>query len=517
MRNKHESRKVAKKIIIIVSVYVIGIIIISLIFSTNESVTAKISVKRPTIHLDSENNVHIGWIETIKNFPTGSYSTSLHYTKQDSTGNALIKDTVITSDCSYPLIFGPWIKTDIKNNIHIFWLDEGKHNVFYKKLNKQGKTIVETMKIINNDPIQHHFTTPPISFSFAIDSSDNVHMLWEDPKNYTWYSEENGENYYPLVDEKKGIFYARLDSYGSKITDDMWLNISFGSLRIDSQNNRYVFSRNRVYKYNSEWNLLNATNKTNLPSISNLGRLYTDDDGETTYIGIGVMDDDNNIHICHGVHSVYNTVAQNKIYYTKYDSNGSTLINSRTIIESGGYYSIPLVYNTDDRNELHILWTDLREDSNPDDNIAEWNLYYMKLNDSGIKVMSDRRVNDLRISMPFVVILSLLTMAGILPLIGRILTRKSFSEISLNAKNCGILLASGTYYFVLGTVFIFKSSWMFAVIGLLLGFVLSILLIKFKSDEEKAEKNIMLTALVIYTIIAMLLWILIPRWGIIFE
>jgi len=161
----------------------------------------------PSLSLDPQGNIHIVWRE---NYP----NSEIYYTKLNNNGNTLVNDLRLTFAEEISNI--PSLSVDTDGNVHVVWGD-GRHGIreiYYTKLNNNGDTIVDDLRLTFNDP-------EPSSFpKVANDLNNNVHIIW------------SGTD---------AIHYTKLDSNGNTIVNDK--SIIFGSgysLSTDQNGNVHI-------------------------------------------------------------------------------------------------------------------------------------------------------------------------------------------------------------------------------------------------------------------------------------
>ena len=198
----------------------------------------KISIKgrEPSIRVDSEDNIYMVWMENLENG-----NSEIFFRKHDKVGNLLINNTRITFENE--MSYNPEIALDSKNNVHIVWEDyrekaEKASNrsweVYYTKLDRNGNTLIDDKRISLNDTFRS--SSPNI----AIDSKDNVFIVWSDERHVNTEekpkssSYKNSELYYSKLNEEanflvnnKRLTYSRFSSTGAKIGIDSDDNVHF--------------------------------------------------------------------------------------------------------------------------------------------------------------------------------------------------------------------------------------------------------------------------------------------------
>jgi hypothetical protein len=178
----------------------------------------------PSLAIDSFDNLHIAYCEEID---VGTLQEEIHYIKLDNNGNILVDDTAVTAADSEESLF-PDIAVDSLDNIHIVWLDDRNEtgttqcqDYYYSKLDGTGNTLVDDTMIFKNGD---HFQP-----SIAVDSDDMIQMVISN----RWFLATN---------EKKHMYYMKLDGNGDPVVSEKRLSISdenasHAVLFLDSEDN----------------------------------------------------------------------------------------------------------------------------------------------------------------------------------------------------------------------------------------------------------------------------------------
>lgn len=136
----------------------------------------------PSIEIDSENTIHIIWIDNTNQLNSGSdYDVYYRYKKHN---NIWSKIELISKEskenCNWP-----YIKIDANDNIHVAWSDKTNYSngddydIIYAKKGKNG--IWHPIEIVSTES-KNNSNWP----RFDIDSKGKVHMSWWDDKNNNW-------------------------------------------------------------------------------------------------------------------------------------------------------------------------------------------------------------------------------------------------------------------------------------------------------------------------------------------
>jgi hypothetical protein len=129
----------------------------------------------------------------------------------------------------------PSIAIDSMDNVHLIWADNRNSEIviageiYYSKLDSQGNTVIDDLRITNGYPDSSELN------NLAADLNDNIHIIWERSED------ENSDN--------KTIWYTKLTNNGVTIIDDQELSLSQTPnifvldtvhLAIDSQNRLHI-------------------------------------------------------------------------------------------------------------------------------------------------------------------------------------------------------------------------------------------------------------------------------------
>jgi len=243
----------------------------------------------PSIAIDNDNNVHVVWLDYRDGGRRGIY-----YTKLNNDGNIIVNDIRLTAHPS--MSYDPSIAIDSHNNIHIIWseYEDGDVEIYYEKLDNNGNTLVDD-KRLTEDPERSE------NPSIAIDSKDNVHIVWQD------YRDGNYE-----------VYYKRLDNNGNTIVPDKILldndakSSEYPSIAIDSKDNIHIVwqdyrdgNADVYYKNFSE----------DIEDIERVEDVRLTNDSESSESPSIVIDNNNNVHVVWLTHrgEIY------EIHYKKFD------------------------------------------------------------------------------------------------------------------------------------------------------------------------------------------------------
>ena len=307
----------------------------------------------PKIAVDSKNNIHIVWEDNRD----GSYG--IYYTKIDNKGNKLVEDKKIV-----PLSFSdyfelsaydpPSIAIDSNGNIHlsfIDYIDSAIYEVLYLKLDNTGNVLSSVKRGDSTATLKR---SPDI----AVDSQNNVHIVWED------YRSGNSEAY-----------YVKLGSTGYKLVDNKRLSTGaspsgYPCIATDSNNNAHVaWGGGDIYytKVNSagsitKQHVLSYSTPSFFPSIA-----------------AGAS---NNVHVCWAYSEWSWSKTTTQIHYAKLNENGGVMVHDKQISDSTS--ATHPVIAVDSNKDIHVVWRDWRDEN--------MEIYYKKLDNTGNGLSEDTRL-----------------------------------------------------------------------------------------------------------------------------
>jgi hypothetical protein len=308
----------------------------------------------PVVAIDSTGNACIAWQEG-----TGDTYNDYHiyYTKLDSSGSVLVGATRIEETAywyEYVRLHG--ITIDSSGNIHLLWeqyvtrMPSDWNKVWYGRFDDTGSPLEDIICVGEVGGLKSLHSLYP---SFALDSSDNVHIAYSvrykgiDCKCGPGFG---GGYYYsdhecPYPDCLREIYYRKLGSDGTlhdviRLTDD---NRTFASFTpdvcVDTDDNVHVVWVNNNVTYNSTYM-------------------------SYTYGGDPCMEEPGG----------YFDGNSRNLYYIKLDNDGETLIDGRQItFDNSTSGIVPRIDSSDEF--IYLTWSDCSGESDE--------VYYMTLKDSG--------------------------------------------------------------------------------------------------------------------------------------
>ncbi|MEM2147908.1 MAG: hypothetical protein QXJ94_04820 [Candidatus Bathyarchaeia archaeon] len=361
----------------------------------------------PSIALDNNGNLHIAWI--------GNDTANLYYMMVDRDGDILINETCLdpSSNATWGHVRRAAIDVDSENNVHIVfhtqymydpWPDYTKYvkldqqEVVYLKINPylddmDGSpadyldiTVIPETIISTNDGNKSR------SANIAVDSLDNVHVVWFDKGEPAYYgaSAELWELHYLVMDKNGNVLVPETTVTAGFLTDVDW---GEPEIVVDSQSNAHVFFVTEGWNgYTYDWRdiwytmingetgdvLINNTQLTNSDDTWRHSRPFID------------IDSDDMIHIAWHNSS---TQPETDIFYMKIDPylddlNGNSadpgtikVIDDMLISEKDGIQSFLTNIAVDNHGMAHIVWINKGQD-----------LYYALVDSSGKIIVPEHRI-----------------------------------------------------------------------------------------------------------------------------
>lgn len=118
----------------------------------------------------------------------------------------------------------PSIAVDSKDNLHIVWIDGRGPGIYYKKIDSSGKTLVQDKKIADLNHFTGDSSTELFTYDrphLCVDSMDNINIVFD---NYN-----RGCNpRLPPIERPKDITYVKLDLDGKSIINNKIIKTGAG-------------------------------------------------------------------------------------------------------------------------------------------------------------------------------------------------------------------------------------------------------------------------------------------------
>ena len=293
-----------------------------------------------------------GTLHTVFNKYNGS-SNQIYYAYSIDNGLNWICEQISYPQVDYPQYY-PSIAVDSMDNIHIVWEGFGwnsypsRVNLLYRMKSETGWQ--ETEKITDMDDYSY-------DASIAVDSMDNIHVVWIG----TGYGDNTG--YY-------NIQYRMRNTSGWQPREnltDIECEQFEPAIAIDTHDNIHVVWYgcgwgNNPSSDNIQYKMRTETGWQNQESV-------TDSSYSQTYPSIAV-DSLDNIHVVWEGYGSTHSLNSNIKYRVKTETGWNQLENITDIDADQNYPSIAL----DSQDNIHVVWHGENWGSNPDANNIQYRL-----------------------------------------------------------------------------------------------------------------------------------------------
>ncbi len=310
--------------------------------------------------------LHIIWSDARNyNETNGTFNIVLYYMQLNRNGSVLINEKQISNAAKQPDY--PLVVADSKGNVHLVWMDSrdvyqrvvgtrpgcveesgfrlwsfelykgegceiiesgGAVEIYYKKLDQQGNTIVDDRRITSMESLGHSIRYP---VKLLVDESDKLHLFQMNLVHPSDYSRQ--------------IYYTGLDSNGDKIVQDKPVTEIYDydawatDVQMDSEGNFYLA---RMDHREGELHTVSYLMKVS----KNLDVIYEkliSNDRESIDAGWPnlAVDRDNNVHVIWTETWISGEKPpadyKSGAYYMKIDQKEKVLQVPMVISDSGGY------------------------------------------------------------------------------------------------------------------------------------------------------------------------------------
>jgi type 1 glutamine amidotransferase len=363
----------------------------------------------PSIALDHNGNLNIVWV--------GNNTANLYYMMVDNNGNVLINETCLDPNPNATAYHArrPSIDVDSSNNVHIVfhaeyiyepWPDYtnstklDSQEVVYLKIdpylddmNGSSANYVD-ITVIPETIISTRDNSKSRAPNLAVDSEDNVHVVWFDND----IKSGKGELHYLVMDSIGGIIVRE-----TNVTHGFYTDVDWGEpeIVVDSHGNAHVFFVTEgwtgdTYSWRDIWYtmidgstgnvLINSTQLTNSSETWKYARPFVD------------IDSEDKIHIVwHDSRFQDNGTGAEEIFYMEIDPylddrNGNSadpaiikVVDEMLVSENDYVKSYLANVAVDNHGMSHIVW------------INEWtgkytDIYYAMVDSAGNKLVPEHRI-----------------------------------------------------------------------------------------------------------------------------
>jgi hypothetical protein len=304
----------------------------------------------PVVAVDFSGNLHIVWYDDTP----GNYE--IYYKKSADGGvtwTSVQRLTWTSGQSAYPAI-----AVAFSSMLHVVWGDNtpGNTEIYYKRSTDGGTTWTSAQRLT--------WTSSSGYQAIAVDSSGNLHMVWE-----SWVSAGGGRN---------EIYYKRSTDGGTTWTSAQrltWTSSSiYPAIAIDSSGNLHVVWMDNTPGNYEIYYKKSADGGATWTSAQRLTWTL----GDSWYPAIAV-DSSGNLHV------VYrgNTPGNYEIYYKKSADGGATWTSAQRLTWTSGNSWHPAIA-VDSSGNLHVVWDDYTP--------GNYEIYYKKGTNGGATWTSAQRL-----------------------------------------------------------------------------------------------------------------------------
>jgi murein DD-endopeptidase MepM/ murein hydrolase activator NlpD len=267
----------------------------------------------------------------------------------------------------------PSIAVDSDNNVHVIWTESHYDTDTEKYFSQLYYTKLDRngTKLVEDIDL----SGPPWSASLqspksiAIDSQNNVHIVWK--AGYCV------RDWWGFTDCYEGVFYTKLDANGNRLADKLlwsatyptWSNephLHYPHIVVDSNDNLHV----SLWEQAGSIRYLKLDNEGNI-----LAQRKSITTGREPSISVDSQDN---------VFLAFFDASDVAIHLMKLDNEGNIVIDSTKVSNTLNRWEAQPRIAIDSTNNIHLVWQDTDADST-------WQLYYMKL-DNGVNAVVEDKV-----------------------------------------------------------------------------------------------------------------------------
>lgn len=300
------------------------------------------SIRNFDVELDSGGNVHLVQSHTV-NLSIGK----VVYSKIDSTtGDMFFGMVPIWNTSIFYYGVSPKVKIDSKGDAHVVWKDKPSGasypEIYYSKINgTDGAILINATIISSND--NKESTLPGL----ALDSQDNVHVVWKDDKysiySHIFYSKLNGTTGETLID----------DTDISSVCGGEMTPFSAPLIEIDGSEDLHIAWNCDVSAYDTDRVYYSKLDSTDGSTLIDDTLVSGAEEAKDVSIGVDSSFD---------VHFMWTNASDSnlgELIYSKINgSNGSVLVNITVSSIDDGFNSISSSIKLDSQDNLYVSWGD---------------------------------------------------------------------------------------------------------------------------------------------------------------
>ncbi|MFX1574519.1 MAG: hypothetical protein ACFFB0_17395 [Promethearchaeota archaeon] len=320
-------------------------------WSNLEVVTSEstLQTNTPSLAVDHKGNIHVTYQEHMDiyykrlNMSTHSWSTPELVSSES---------TPISSSSS------PSIAIDSAGNVHIVWEDSSDINgagidldIFYKRYDVALRNWTTT-EVVSTESANS--SSAPC---LAIDSSDNIHIMWTDFTNYAGAGLD--------ADIFHKYYNVETNSWTTVevISTESNADSLYPSFAIDSLDNLHVawVDGTNYNNAGNDWDIFYKFFKQNTSSWSTTEVVFTESNAESLFPSLAI-DKEDNIHIVWVDSSDYDLAGTDPdIFYKSFQQSTSSWTNVKVLSPECDYGATHPCLVVDDIGTIHVVWEDLTQ------------------------------------------------------------------------------------------------------------------------------------------------------------
>ena len=328
------------------------------------------SSNAPSLAVDSLGNLHFIWHDRTDLLSSGT-DADIFYRHWNITSLTWSPIEIISSESAYDSLY-PSIAIDSMDNVHVVWEDLSDYagaglyyDIFYKCWNSSTLGWTTTEVVSTESDLQSHKP------SIGVDIADNIHIAW-------W---ESGENI--IIGNPNNINYKYKEyvsqTWTSVIDLTTGLADSFDpSLAVDSLGNVHIvwWDWTAYGSSGSDYDIFYIQWEAATSSWHTIEVVSTESNSHSYFPSLAI-DDIDNIHVVWEDFSDYkNSGADRDIFYKRLD----TLDNSWTVTEvvsrDSNLDSYEPSIDIDSSGNIHVVWRDV---TNYNLSGPDWDVFYNKV------------------------------------------------------------------------------------------------------------------------------------------
>ena len=321
----------------------------------------------PSLAVDSSGNLHVAW-QDASDYASADTDIDIFYKKWNASTKSWTITEVVSTESTANSYY-PSLAVDSSGNVHVAWQDATNYDsagndwdIFYKSWNASTHSWTTT-EVVSTESTQNSINYP----SLAVDSSGNVHIIWDD-----W-------TVLPGADSFPDVFYKhRNASTHTWTTTEVVSTQSQGdsiqpSLAIDSNGNIHAvwIGDDSFGGHGGDWDIFykrwNATTQS-----WEATEVVSTESADHSYNPSLAVDSSGNAHLTWHDSIVYGG-SGNVVLYKRWDVITHSWSSLEVVsTESTGYSEQPSLV-IDSSANVHIAWSD---DTNYTNVGTDWDIFY---------------------------------------------------------------------------------------------------------------------------------------------